>query len=153
MKRIFVLLIFFSILLEQGICIERNLYEVLGVAKTATEKEIKSAFRKLSIKWHPDRNQDNKKEAQQKFIEIANAYEILKDPKKRAEYDRGDKINFDETFANRNSHQDFDKMFNDFFKGFDDDDFFSAFKHMGMDIDTDSFGNGGGSSVSVSTST
>ena len=149
------ILLFTVVVIGHVACDEKDLYKVLGVSKTATEKELKKAFRRLSIQWHPDRHQDNKKEAQKKFIEIANAYEILKDPKKRAEYDQGgDNFNFDDTFANKHSHEDFDKMFRDFIKGFDDDDFFSSYNFMGeMDIDEDAFGNGGGSSVSVSTST
>lgn len=78
-------LLFPSILAEK----QRDLYEVLGIKKTASLKEIKKAFRKLSLKYHPDRNPNRKEWAKKKFIEVANAYEILKDPKKRREYDNG----------------------------------------------------------------
>jgi DnaJ-class molecular chaperone len=61
-------------------------YAILGVGKTADDKEIKSAFRKLAMKWHPDKNPGNA-EAEKKFKEINEAYETLKDPNKRAEYD------------------------------------------------------------------
>src|ERR1044072_7491274 len=64
-----------------------DFYEILGVARTADEKELKSAFRKLAMKYHPDKNPDDKK-AERKFKEINEAYEMLKDPQKRAAYDR-----------------------------------------------------------------
>lgn len=66
---------------------KRDFYEVLEISKKATPQEIKKAFRKLSKKYHPDLNQDNREEAKQKFVEIANAYEILKNPQKRKDYD------------------------------------------------------------------
>src|SRR5689334_8763599 len=64
-----------------------DFYETLGVAKSADEKELKSAFRKLAMKFHPDKNPDDK-DAERKFKEINEAYEMLKDPQKRAAYDR-----------------------------------------------------------------
>jgi len=66
-----------------------NPYSVLGVQKSADEKAIKSAFRKLAMKYHPDQNKDNKS-AQAKFAEINQAYEILGDKEKRAQFDRGE---------------------------------------------------------------
>lgn len=65
----------------------KDFYEVLGVKKEATDAEIKSAFRKLAIKYHPDKNQGNK-EAEEKFKEINEAYQVLSDKEKRAAYDR-----------------------------------------------------------------
>ena len=62
-------------------------YELLGVDRSADEKELKSAFRKMAMKHHPDRNPDDKL-AEAKFKEIGEAYEVLKDPQKRAAYDR-----------------------------------------------------------------
>jgi len=62
-------------------------YELLGVTRECDEKTLKSAFRKLAMQYHPDRNPDNK-EAEQRFKEIGEAYEVLKDPQKRAAYDR-----------------------------------------------------------------
>lgn len=66
----------------------RDFYEVLGVAKDATQDEIKKAYRKLARQHHPDANPDNK-ESEEKFKETAQAYEVLGDEKKRADYDRG----------------------------------------------------------------
>jgi molecular chaperone DnaJ len=66
---------------------KRDYYEVLGVAKTAADQEIKSAYRKLALKYHPDRNHGSK-EAEDKFKEAAEAYAILADPDKRRMYDR-----------------------------------------------------------------
>ena len=65
---------------------EKNLYKILGVDKNASREEIKSEYRKLSMKHHPDKNPDDK-EAEDKFKEISAAYTILSDPKKRADYD------------------------------------------------------------------
>lgn len=62
-------------------------YEILGVSKSATSEELKKAYRKMAMQHHPDRNQGNK-EAEQKFKEVAEAYEILSDPQRRSAYDR-----------------------------------------------------------------
>ena len=71
---------------------KRDYYEVLGVAKTASADEIKSAYRKLALKWHPDRwvngTDAEKKTAEENFKEAAEAYSILSDPDKRAKYDQ-----------------------------------------------------------------
>jgi curved DNA-binding protein len=67
--------------------LEQDLYEILGVKKTATDKEIQKAFRVLAKKHHPDVTSNNK-ESEKKFKEINFAYEVLKDPKKRAQYDQ-----------------------------------------------------------------
>jgi len=65
----------------------KDYYKILGVDRNATEEEIKKAYRKLALKYHPDRNPNNK-EAEEKFKEINEAYACLSDPEKRANYDR-----------------------------------------------------------------
>ena len=66
---------------------KRDYYEVLGVDKNANEDDIKKAYRKIAIKYHPDRNPGNK-EAEEKFKEAAEAYDVLHDPQKRQQYDQ-----------------------------------------------------------------
>ena len=65
----------------------KDYYQILGIPKSAPEKDIKSAYRKLARKWHPDANPNNPKEAEEKFKEIQEAYEVLGDPEKRRKYD------------------------------------------------------------------
>ena len=71
---------------------KRDYYEVLGVSKNATPDELKKAYRKLAIKYHPDRQQGKtdaeKKEAEEKFKEAAEAYDVLSHPDKRQRYDQ-----------------------------------------------------------------
>ncbi|MCH8249964.1 MAG: molecular chaperone DnaJ [Proteobacteria bacterium] len=67
---------------------KRDYYEVLGVSKSASAAEIKKAYRRLAMKFHPDRNQDKKSAAEKKFKESKEAYEVLKDSQKRATYDQ-----------------------------------------------------------------
>ncbi|MEI7490170.1 MAG: J domain-containing protein [Bacteroidota bacterium] len=64
----------------------KDYYSLLGISKTATEAEIKKAYRKLAVKYHPDKNPGNK-QAEEKFKEMGEAYEVLKDPVKRKKYD------------------------------------------------------------------
>ncbi|MDO4719474.1 MAG: molecular chaperone DnaJ [Peptostreptococcaceae bacterium] len=66
---------------------KRDYYEVLGVAKDATEQELKKAYRKMAMKYHPDKNQGDK-ESEEKFKEVNEAYEVLSDPEKRKTYDQ-----------------------------------------------------------------
>jgi DnaJ-class molecular chaperone len=65
----------------------KNYYDILGVDKGAAEKDIKSAYRKLARKWHPDANPQNQKQAEEKFKDITEAYEVLGDSEKRKKYD------------------------------------------------------------------
>ncbi len=67
---------------------KRDYYEVLGVDKNASEDDIKKAYKKLAKKYHPDLNRDDPKTAEEKFKEVNEAYEVLKDPQKKAQYDQ-----------------------------------------------------------------
>ena len=103
---------------------QRDFYEVLAVAKTATVEEIKSSYRKAAMQWHPDRNPDNKEEAEIRFRECTEAYTVLSDPQKRQIYDtyghaglaRAGGVSSD---FNESIFQDFHDILGDFF-GFED---------------------------------
>ena len=64
-------------------------YATLGVSKDASPAEIRKAYRSAALRWHPDKNPDNREEAERKFVEVAAAYETLSDERARAAYDRG----------------------------------------------------------------
>lgn len=66
----------------------KDFYNILGLQRNANESEIKKAYRKLAMKWHPDKNQENKDYAEKKFKAVSEAYEILSDPKKKEIYDQ-----------------------------------------------------------------
>jgi DnaJ family protein B protein 4 len=66
----------------------KDYYNVLGVERSASEQDIKKAYRALALEWHPDKHADDKETARKKFIEISEAYEVLKDKSKREQYDR-----------------------------------------------------------------
>ena len=80
-------------------------YRLLGVSRTASKSEIKRAFKKLSLKYHPDKNKDNPEAAKSKFIKIANAYEVLTDDKKREIYDKFGEEGVKEHEARENAGQ------------------------------------------------
>ena len=100
-------------------------YKILGVKRNASKQEIKKAFKKLSLKYHPDKNKDNPKRAKEMFIKIANAYEVLSDDEKRKIYDQyGEEgVKANEQGGNPGgAHFNFDNMgfeeiFNQFFGG------------------------------------
>jgi molecular chaperone DnaJ len=102
---------------------QRDFYEVLGVTKTASVEEIKSAYRKSALKWHPDRNPDNKEEAEIRFRECTEAYSVLSDSQKRQIYDTYGHAGLAGAGAqpdfNASIFQDFHDIFGDFF-GFED---------------------------------
>ncbi|KAG7205159.1 hypothetical protein KM043_018254 [Ampulex compressa] len=109
-------------------------YKVLEVQRTATGADIKKAYRKLALKWHPDKNPDNLDEANRRFKEISEAYEVLCDEKKRRVYDQYGKEglqmpgskrrhdDFDSHFASTFVFRDPEEVFREFFSsaGFDD---------------------------------
>merc|ERR1711957_551605 len=92
-----------------------DLYEELEVKKTSTQEEIKKSYRKLAMKWHPDKNKGDPK-CSEKFQRISHAYTILREPEKREKYDKygnvdEDDWNYDEFMNNMN----FEDLFKDFF--------------------------------------
>ena len=66
----------------------RDYYAVLGVDRNANDDQLKKAYRKMAVKWHPDKNQDNTEKAEAMFKEVGEAYDVLSDSKKRAIYDK-----------------------------------------------------------------
>ncbi|KAJ1812007.1 DnaJ sub B member 2, partial [Coemansia sp. RSA 2598] len=66
----------------------KDYYAILSVPKTASDDELKKAYRKLALKWHPDRHKDDKEAAEKKFKDISEAYEVLSDKNKRQIYDQ-----------------------------------------------------------------
>jgi DnaJ family protein B protein 4 len=69
-----------SLLLLTATTGSKDYYKILGVKKTAKEKDLKKAYRKLALKWHPDKNPNNKEAATKKFELVSEAYEVLSDP-------------------------------------------------------------------------
>ena len=97
----------------------QDLYETLGVSKGASDSEIKKAYRKLAMKYHPDKNPGDKS-AEQKFKEATNAYDVLKDPGKRQQYDTfgstdGPRGGFDGFGSGGFESSSFSDIFNEFF--------------------------------------
>jgi molecular chaperone DnaJ len=103
---------------------KRDYYEILGIAKNASADEIKKAYRKLAMQYHPDRNPGNK-EAENKFKEATEAYEILKDDQKKAAYDQYGHQAFSQGGGGGGGHG---------FEGFDFNDIFSNFSDIFGDM-------------------
>lgn len=101
----------------------KDYYEVLGVPRDASPEEIKKAYRKLALKYHPDKNKS--KEAEEKFKEISEAYAVLSDPEKRAYYDR---------FGAAGVHERYTQQ--DIFSG---SDLFDLLRNLGLNINFDGF--------------
>jgi curved DNA-binding protein len=93
----------------------RDYYDTLGVKRNASDEEIQRSYRKLAMKYHPDKNPTSRKEAEERFKELNEAYAVLSDPEKRKQYD---------TFGKERFHQRFTQE--DIFRGFDVDEIFSS---------------------------
>lgn len=125
----------------------KDYYEVLGVSKTASQEEIKKAFRTLAKKYHPDANPENKEEAAEKFKEISEAYEVLSDENKRRMYDQTGRVDFgsgrsDFTWQDFSHFDDFSDLRDIFGKIFGgnfgfggSNDFFSGMQNSGPNLD------------------
>ena len=115
---------------------KRDFYEILDCEKTASEAELKSAYRKFALKWHPDKNQGDKA-AEEKFKEISEAYLVLKDPDKRTQYDQFGHSAFEGGQGGANMDMNtFDDLFSNIFgggenKGFGFDIFGDRFHDLG----------------------
>ena len=92
---------------------KKDFYEILGITKSATPEEIKKAYRKKAIEFHPDKNPGNK-EAEESFKTAAEAYEILSDPNKKAKYDQYGHQAFDGGGYGGGHHMNMDDIFSQF---------------------------------------
>lgn len=112
---------------------ERDYYEILGLKKGASPDEIKKAFRKLAVKYHPDKNAGDKK-AEDRFKEINEAYAVLSDPEKKSQYDQFGSAGFQQRYSQE-----------DIFRNFNAGDVFREFNLGGSDdVFSRIFGMGGG---------
>jgi molecular chaperone DnaJ len=105
---------------------KRDFYEILGVSKTASAEEIKKAYRKVAMQFHPDRNPGNK-ESEEKFKEAAEAYEVLSDQKKKAQYDQYGHAAANGGFGGGQGNMNMDDIFNNFGDIFGDESPFGSF--------------------------
>jgi len=108
---------------------KKDYYEILGVKRNATEEEIKKAYRKLALQYHPDRNKS--KDAEEKFKTISEAYAVLSDKQKRAQYDQFGAAGFQQRYSQE-----------DIFRGFDLGDLFKDLGFGSSDFFTTIFGRG-----------
>ena len=90
---------------------KRDCYEVLGIAKNASSEDIKKAFRVLAVKYHPDKNPNDKQRVEEKFREVVNAYDILKNDQKRKLYDQYGYVAFDAGVGGAQAQQGFSQEF------------------------------------------
>jgi molecular chaperone DnaJ len=108
---------------------KRDYYEILGLSRSASNAEIKDTYRKLALKYHPDRNKSP--DAEDKFKEISEAYAVLSDPDKRRQYDMLGHVGFDQRYSPEDIFRgvDFESIFRDlgFGAGFNFENFFSPF--------------------------
>ena len=106
---------------------KRDYYDVLGVKKDADKREIKKAYRKLALKYHPDKNPS--KDAEEKFKEISEAYAVLSDEEKRQMYDQYGHAGIDQQYTSEDIFRgaDFSDIFRGMGMGFDINDIFSQF--------------------------
>jgi curved DNA-binding protein len=109
----------------------KDYYDILGVKRNASEEEIKKAYRKLALKYHPDRNKGDKK-AEERFKEISEAYAVLSNKEKRTQYDRFGAAGFHQRYSQE-----------DIFRGFDVGDLFKDLGFGSGDVFSTIFGKGG----------
>ena len=95
----------------------KDFYDILGISRGASDSEIKKAYRKLAMKWHPDKNQDNKETAEKKFKAVSEAYEVLSDPKKKEKYDQFGEDGLKDGFGGGGPGMDPHDIFSQFFGG------------------------------------
>lgn len=139
MKALFCTTLFFLLIIQTFS--QEDYYKLLGIKRGASEQEIKRAFKKLSLKYHPDKNKENPEKAKEMFAKIVNAYETLKDPEQRQVYDAKGEEGVRQHAANKAQQEQFQQGFGGGFGGFhfqqggggNFDDMFKSF-----------FGGGGG---------
>jgi DnaJ family protein B protein 4 len=126
--------------------VDKTYYDWLGIQPNATDDDIKKAYKKLALKWHPDKNMKNKEQAEKKFKEIAEAYDILSDSEKRRIYDQVGKDGL-KNMGEPNDFHDFNNFhggpsFRFHSAGVDPNKIFSSFFGHGNPFDDDIFSSG-----------